>query len=1068
MFSRIHRFFVFVVTSGLLLGLAVFGIATMPTTAHELGADSVTAEQAIPLTATLAVQLPMTDVTKPPLIGGRRPTALPPLVKPTLRQAAAAGNTLAINLWYGDTQRFGHVGNPQTWVNLLGNVSGPNPITNLRYALNGGAEKNLVVGPDGFRLIEAGDFNIEIPRTDLNAGANQVVIRATDSQNNTVTKTVTVTYTANQQPALPYVANWGATNNLQDLAQVVDGRWLIDNGMVRPAVLGYDRLINLGDVSWSDYEVTVPMIVRGINAAGYEGINNGPGVGLLIRWQGHFSVGNEQPRTGWQNLGALAWYRWYIDRTEGKQLVGYGGNWLGVNANELIAYNTPYMLKLRVESRPGQTAFYSFKMWRTDATEPAGWDIAGGGNTGEPGSGSILLVTHYVDVSFGTVTIMPIDTTYHTINATTDGHGTIELDPDKTYYEHDSAVSFRAVADSGYQFISWGGDLTGSQNPQTIEIVKNMTVNAVFAPVAAPTYKLEVKANGNGAVTRDPNQSSYQQGTSVKLTAIPATGHRFVRWEGDGSGTASPLELTMTKDKVVTAIFEPETYTLSLSKQGNGTVSATPSLLSYTHSQTVTISAAADTGHHFVRWEGGVQNTQNPYTFPMTGNQAITAIFAEDDPIALTVAAAENGSVTVTPQQANYAHGAPVTVTAAPAPGYVLRTWGGAFGNQNPLRLTMTANVQLQPEFAPQQSLYTEDFNRCALDAQRWQFVDPVGDSAMQLDGEQLTLTLPAGSTHDLWPDRDQAPRLLQTAADTDLDVAVKFGSLPTAATQMQGLLFIEDANNWLRADLHFDGTQLLLYAATVDSGVASSALSVPLATPASNTLHLRVTRVADTWTVWTSPDGAQWTAGGSFQYSFVVRSAGLFAGNVGAVAPATTVVVDYFANQSAAPVVDDANPLTLAVNVVGSGTVTKTPDKAIYRCGETVTLTAEPAADWTFSGWQGQVTSSNNPLTLPLMAADNLTATFTAKPQYQVQLTVVGEGAVEPATEGRLYQSGAEIALQARPADGWQFERWSGAVQGTDNPLQVTVNANLAITATFTAAPTATRSLYLPFVANQ
>ncbi|HHQ14683.1 MAG TPA: hypothetical protein ENK16_06615, partial [Chromatiales bacterium] len=60
--------------------------------------------------------------------------------------AVAAGPV--IDIWYGGTQSFGQTGNPQIWVNILGNASDPDGVTDLSYTLNGGAPQPLSMGPN--------------------------------------------------------------------------------------------------------------------------------------------------------------------------------------------------------------------------------------------------------------------------------------------------------------------------------------------------------------------------------------------------------------------------------------------------------------------------------------------------------------------------------------------------------------------------------------------------------------------------------------------------------------------------------------------------------------------------------------------------------------------------------------------------------------------------------------------------------------------------------------------------------------------------------------------------------
>ncbi len=71
------------------------------------------------------------------------------------------------------------------------------------------------------------------------------------------------------------------------------------------------------------------------------------------------------------------------------------------------------------------------------------------------------------------------------------------------------------------------------------------------------------------------------------------------------------------------------------------------------------------------------------------------------------------------------------------------------------------------------------------------------------------------------------------------------------------------------------------------------------------------------------------------------------------------------------------ASSVTLTVNAVGQGTVTVSPDLPAYMSGQVVTLTAVPASGWTFAGWSGAITSTDNPLVLTLTENKTITATF-------------------------------------------------------------------------------------------
>jgi hypothetical protein len=65
-------------------------------------------------------------------------------------------------------------------------------------------------------------------------------------------------------------------------------------------------------------------------------------------------------------------------------------------------------------------------------------------------------------------------------------------------------------------------------------------------------------------------------------------------------------------------------------------------------------------------------------------------------------------------------------------------------------------------------------------------------------------------------------------------------------------------------------------------------------------------------------------------------------------------------------------------IQIQGWGTVEIYPEKAYYQAGETVILYANPATDWEFGGWTGDINSAANPIAFEVAMDYNLTATFT------------------------------------------------------------------------------------------
>ena len=340
-------------------------------------------------------------------------------------QAVMASSAPVINLWYGLNQPFGQLGNPQQWINVLGNIS-PTVGVTLTYSLNDGPAFPLSIGPDPTlyprRLYGAGDFNVEIAITDVVSGPNQIVITATGSLSNTSVATVTVQYTSGNVWPEPYAIDRASVTRIQDVAQIVDGQWALQPDGIRPVVMAYDRVIAIGDMTWDDYEVTVPITIHMTDTVGANNpVSTAPGIGFVMRWQGHTDtpVVCPQPHCGWLPMGASGWYDWGLNG--GTFFIGGDSSRLATDATGLkLELNMPYYWKMRVETMPSdQRTQYSFKVWKQTDPEPSNWLLDSSWLAGDVPNGSLLLVAHHVDATFGDVIIAPgpfTDTTAPTIS----------------------------------------------------------------------------------------------------------------------------------------------------------------------------------------------------------------------------------------------------------------------------------------------------------------------------------------------------------------------------------------------------------------------------------------------------------------------------------------------------------------------------------------------------------------------------------------------------------------------------------------------------------------------------
>jgi len=143
-----------------------------------------------------------------------------------------------------------------------------------------------------------------------------------------------------------------------------------------------------------------------------------------------------------------------------------------------------------------------------------------------------------------------------------------------------------------------------------------------------------------------------------------------------------------------------------------------------------------------------------------------------------------------------------------------------------------------------------------------------------------------------------------------------------------------------------------------------------------------------------------------------------------------------------------------LALSIEGEGTVEEVVTKAgkEYASGTEVELTAIPAEGWMFNGWTGDLETIDNPVSITIDEAKSVTANFIRK-TYELTVNIEGEGTVDEqvVVAPSQYEFETQVELTANPAEGWEFSNWSGAVEGTDNPVTIEITDAKEVTAVFT-----------------
>ena len=152
----------------------------------------------------------------------------------------------------------------------------------------------------------------------------------------------------------------------------------------------------------------------------------------------------------------------------------------------------------------------------------------------------------------------------------------------------------------------------------------------------------------------------------------------------------------------------------------------------------------------------------------------------------------------------------------------------------------------------------------------------------------------------------------------------------------------------------------------------------------------------------------------------------------------------------------------TFNASAVGPGTITQTPAGTSFPNNTTLYLTAAPNANSSFVNWSTGCPMNEGLVPCTVVLTQNTTITAQFEANVTLTTSVVGPGIITQAPAGTSFRPGDSVVLTAVPNTGAQFSGWTPAgvcILGNAPPTQcfITLNANTAVTATFTGGPQVT-----------
>jgi hypothetical protein len=628
-------------------------------------------------------------------------------------------------------------------------------------------------------------------------------------------------------------------------------------------------------------------------------------------------------------------------------------------------------------------------------------------------------------ISKWSTTLVRVKLSYVILNVSINpgSSGSVARNPDKAGYLYNETVELTAIANSGYSFNSWSGDITGSANPFTVIMETNKTISANFTAasetVSAPTII-------SGASTTIAGKSEVYIASGASSSLGHTMNYRF-DW-GDGkisewgsasqshswteSGTFSIksqsqcatdiANISSWSEYFVNVTVDYLTLNVSVTPSGAGTVVKYPDKAGYSYNESVRLTAAANAGYSFSNWNGDAAGSTNPLSISMNSNKTITANFT---PPSENVSAPTNitgPATTIAGKSEIY-----TASGALSSLGHTLQyqfNWGDGtisdWGDATQSHTWSTAgtfNIRSQA--------------RCETDitnASRW------SGNLTRVKVSYLTLNttvIPVSSGNVVKnPDKTGYSYNESVQLTAVSNAGFIFGSWSGDATGSVNSLTITLTAN-MNVTANFTLLNETISIPTIISGPAAT-IAGKSETYTTNGAVSSLGHSVEYRFDWGDGNISGW---GDAAQSHIWATNGTFA--VKSQARCSTDITNVSLwSEIVSNITVSYLTLNIALNPEGSGSVSKNPDKEGYSFNEPVELTANGNTGYAFASWSGDETGSTNPLNLTMSTNKTITADFVEQ-STTLQLTAISSmervprsGSVSGTAEVSIYAAKNEV----------------------------------------------------------